>query len=58
MAKQMLARIDGMTEAAQVQKLLERLDAMGASVPPEMKPAMDLVRAKAQAKLNLLSNPK
>ena len=58
MARQMLARIDGMTEAAQVQKLLERLDAMGASVPPEMKPAMDLVRAKAQAKLNLLSNPK
>jgi len=47
-----------MTEAAQVQKLLERLDAMGTSVPPEMKPAMDLVRAKAQAKLNLLSNPK
>jgi hypothetical protein len=38
--------------------MLERLDAMGAQAPPEMKPAMDLVRAKAQAKLNLLSNPK
>jgi predicted Zn-dependent peptidase len=58
MARQMLSRIDGMTDAAQVQKLLERLDVMGAQVPPEMKPAMDLVRAKAQAKLNLLSNPK
>jgi len=58
MAKQMLTRIDGMTDAAQVQKMLERLDAMGAQAPPEMKPAMDLVRAKAQAKLNLLSNPK
>jgi predicted Zn-dependent peptidase len=58
MARQMLTRIDGMTEAAQVQKLLERLEVMGAQVPPEMKPAMDLVRAKAQAKLNLLSNPK
>jgi len=58
MAKQMLTRIDGMTDAAQVQKLLDRLDAMGAQAPPEMKPALDLVRAKAQAKLNLLSNPK
>jgi predicted Zn-dependent peptidase len=58
MARQMLSRIDGMTDAAQVQKLLERLDAMGAQMPPEMKPAVDLVRAKAQAKLNLLSNPK
>jgi predicted Zn-dependent peptidase len=58
MARQMLTRIDGMTDAAQVQKMLERLDAMGAQVPPEMKPAMDLVRTKAQAKLNSLSNPK
>ncbi len=58
MARQMLSRIDGMTDAAQVQKMLERLDAMGAQLPPEMKPAMDLVRAKAQARLNLLSNPK
>ncbi len=58
MARQMLARIDAMTDAAQVQKMLERLDTMGAQVPAEMKPAMDLVRAKAQAKLNSLSNPK
>ena len=58
MARQMLTRIDGMTDVAQVQKLLERLELMGAQVPPEMKPALDLVRAKAQAKLNLLSNPK
>jgi predicted Zn-dependent peptidase len=58
MARQMLSRIDGMTGAAQVQRFLERLDAMGAQAPPEMKPAMDLVRAKAQARLNLLSNPK
>jgi predicted Zn-dependent peptidase len=58
MARQMLTRIDGMTDAAQVQKMIERLDAMGAQVPAEMKPAMDLVRARAQAKLNSLSNPK
>ncbi len=56
MAKQMLARIDGMTDAAQVQKLLERLDQMGGQVPPEMKPALDLVRAKAQARLSALSS--
>ena len=58
MARQMLTRIDGMTDVAQVQKLLERLEQMGAQVPPEMKPALDLVRARAQAKLNSLSNPK
>jgi predicted Zn-dependent peptidase len=58
MAKQMLTRIEGMTDAAQVQKLLERLDMMGAQVPPEMKPALDLVRARAQAKLTTLSNAK
>jgi predicted Zn-dependent peptidase len=55
MARQMLTRIDGMTDAAQVQKLLERLDTMGAQVPPEMKPALDVVRARAQAKLATLS---
>jgi predicted Zn-dependent peptidase len=58
MARQMLTRIDGMTDAAQVQKFIERLDTMGAQAPPEMKPAMDLVRTRAQARLNLLSNPK
>ena len=48
-------RIESATDAAQLQQMIERLDAMGAQVPPEMKPAIDLVRAKAQAKLDALS---
>jgi hypothetical protein len=31
---------------------------MGAQIPPEMKPAMDFVRAKAQARLQQLSDSK
>jgi predicted Zn-dependent peptidase len=58
MAKRMLTRIDGATDPAQVQQMMERLDQMGGQMPPEMKPALDLIRAKAQAKLNSLSNPK
>ncbi len=58
MVQRMLARIDGATDPAQVQQMLERLDTMGAQLPPEMKPALDLIRTRAQAKLNSLSNPK
>ena len=58
MAKQFASRLDGMTEPAQVQRMLERLDAMGGQAPPEMKPALDYVRAKAQAKLAQLSGGK
>ena len=58
MARTMIARIDGMTDAAQVQRLLERLDQMGGQMPPEMKPALEVIRARAQAKLASLSNPK
>ena len=55
MAKQMLARIDGATDPAKLQQMIERLDQMGAQVPAEMKPALDLVRARAQAKIDALS---
>jgi hypothetical protein len=58
MAKSMVGRIEGATDAAQIQRMLERLDQMGAQAPPEMKSALDYIRAKAQAKLNTLSNPK
>jgi predicted Zn-dependent peptidase len=55
MAKQMLTRIESATDAAKLQQMIERMDAMGAQAPPEMKPALDLVRAKAQAKIEALS---
>ncbi len=55
MAKQMLTRIESATDAAKLQQMIERMDQMGAQAPPEMKPALDLVRAKAQAKIEALS---
>jgi predicted Zn-dependent peptidase len=55
MVKQMLGRIDSATDAAQIQQMLGRMEQMAAQVPPEMKPAMDLVRARAEAKIQLLN---
>jgi hypothetical protein len=54
MVQRSLGRLDGMTEPGQVQEMLGRLDQMGDRLPPDMKPAMDYVRAKAQEKLTQL----
>ncbi len=54
MVKRSLARLDGMTEAQQIQEMLGRLDAMGGQMPPEMRPALDYVRGKARQKLSAL----
>jgi len=51
MVQQMLGRIDSATDAAQIQQMLARLDQMSAQIPPEMKPAIDFVRAKAEARM-------
>ena len=51
MVQRSLARLDGMTEPAEVQEMIGRLDQMGDRLPPEMKPAMDYVRGRAQDKL-------
>jgi predicted Zn-dependent peptidase len=51
MVKRSLARLQGMSDAAQVQEMLGRLEAMGGQMPAEMKPAVDYVRGKAQQKL-------
>lgn len=58
MAKSLVARVAAAPDAASVQKILERLDQMGGQAPPEMKPALDYVRAKAQARLSQLSSGK
>jgi predicted Zn-dependent peptidase len=55
MVKQMLGRIDAATDAAQIQQMLARIDQMGAQAPAEMKPAMDLVRARAEARIATLN---
>jgi len=54
MVKQMLGRIEAATDATQIQQMLSRLDQMGGQAPPEMKPALDYVRAKAEARLQQL----
>jgi predicted Zn-dependent peptidase len=58
MVKQMLDRLEHATDAAQVQQLIGRLDQMSGQVPPEMKPAIDYVRAKAEARIGELNNNK
>jgi predicted Zn-dependent peptidase len=55
MVQQMLGRIDSATDAAQIQQMLARLDQMSAQIPPEMKPAIDFVRAKAEARMAQLN---
>jgi predicted Zn-dependent peptidase len=55
MVKQMLARIDSAKDAGELQQILTRLDSMGAQVPPNMKPALDLVRSRAQSRIDQLA---
>ena len=54
MVKQMIAAIDSAKDPAQLQQMMTRMDQMSAQTPPEMKPALDYVRAKAQARLDEL----
>jgi predicted Zn-dependent peptidase len=55
LVRQMLTRIETATDPAQIQQMLGRLDQMGGQAPPEMKPALDLVRARAEARLQQLN---
>ncbi len=61
-AKQMvngsLTRLKGMTDPAQVQEMIGHLEARAAQMPPEMKGAMDYLKAKAQARLTELQATK
>jgi predicted Zn-dependent peptidase len=54
MVKRSLSKLEAMTDPAEVQEMLQRIESMGAQMPPEMKPAMDYVRDKAQQKLTEL----
>ncbi len=51
MAQRSITRLEGMTEPAEVEEMLVRLETMGARVPAEMKPAMDYIRSRAEEKL-------
>lgn len=54
MVKRSVAKLDGMTDPAEVQEMIERLDSFGDRMPPQMKPALDYIRGKAQQKLSAL----
>ncbi|MCE9626500.1 MAG: insulinase family protein [Candidatus Eisenbacteria bacterium] len=51
MVKQALGRVAQAKDAAQLQQMLQRMEAMGAQVPENMKPGLDYVKAKIQARL-------
>jgi predicted Zn-dependent peptidase len=55
MVKQMLAKIDGAKDAAELQQIITRIDQMSSQVPPNMKPAIDLVRSRAQSRMDQLA---
>ncbi len=55
MVQQMLSRIQAATDPAQIQQMLGRLEQMGGQAPPEMKPALDYIRARAEARLQQLN---
>jgi predicted Zn-dependent peptidase len=55
MIKQMLARIDGAKDKAELEQMLGRIDTMSGQLPPAMKPAMDLVRSRIQTRIDQLS---
>ena len=51
MVKQALGRLAQAKDAAQLQQMLQRMEQMGAQVPEAMKPGLDYVKAKIQARL-------
>jgi predicted Zn-dependent peptidase len=51
MVKQALARIAASTDPAQLQQMLARMDQMGAQAPENMKPGLDYVKTRIQARL-------
>jgi len=55
MVKQQVAEIEQLTEASEVQETLAQLQQMAGQVPPAMKPALDYLLKKAQARLETLA---
>ncbi len=58
MARQGLKQIEGETDAASLQQGIAQLQQMSAQVPPEMKPAVELLLKRAQERLSALSSEK
>jgi len=58
MVKQALARVAASKDPAQLQQMLTRMDQMGAQVPENMKPGIDYVKTRIQARLAELDSQK
>jgi predicted Zn-dependent peptidase len=58
MVKQALARIAASTDPAQLQQMLARMDQMSAQAPENMKPGLDYVKTRIQARLAELDTKK
>jgi predicted Zn-dependent peptidase len=55
MVKQQLAQINAMTDAAELQDTVAQLQQMAGQVPPAMKPALEYLVKKTQARIEELS---
>ena len=51
MVRQMLTQIRSSKDPNQLQQMLGRLEQRSSQAPPEMKPALDYIRAKVQSRL-------
>jgi predicted Zn-dependent peptidase len=58
MVKQALGRITKETDPAKLQQMLARFDSMGAQIPEAMKPGLDYLKARLQARLAELEGKK
>lgn len=55
MVKQALANIEKQDDPAKLQQMLAQMNQMGAQVPAEMKPAVDYLKGKVEARIASLS---
>ena len=58
MIKQTLARVASSNDPEQLKKMVEQIEARAGQMPPEMKKGMDLVVARARARIDELSKVK
>jgi hypothetical protein len=55
MVKQQVAQIQGVEDPAELQEMMVQLQQMAGQVPPAMKPALEYIMQKAQARLEELA---
>ena len=58
MVRQATKQIEGETDTAKLQQMVAQMQQMGSQVPPEMKPAFDIILKRAGERLQALSGEK